>query len=314
MTGSYFNHNPLRRAFIKAVEAHDKALRQQADGAGNLAAAKAERDAIGHQEEAAAKVRDLTIEELKKLAAELKKLARFELIKKLGSASRTDGLLFGLPGGEPEPGQPRNTRPQGQTGEGPCQVTTARDGARRGDGTHRGEGTRRRGRYSSGGPYSSRGPYPSRRGPGIGRGALAALIGGVVIVAAGALAFTLLPGRSSPSARLATVTALPSGNCLSATGVPLTLVVGDRSNVPRVQYPGYLGSLVTTAAEDGQPITLIRIDGSPKVLSLQQFSGSGYGNGPARQAAVTSYVNGVLGILTGPDLQAVTPQADVLTR
>lgn len=106
MTGSYFNHNPLRRAFIKAAKAHDKALRLQADGAGNLAAAKAERDAIAHQEEAATKVRDLTIEELQKLAAELKKLARFELIKKLGSASRTDGLLHGLPGGESVPGSP----------------------------------------------------------------------------------------------------------------------------------------------------------------------------------------------------------------
>jgi|SRR5580658_8074596 hypothetical protein len=106
MTGSYFNHNPLRRAFIKAVEAHDKALRAQADAAGNLAAAKAERDAIGHQEEAATKVRDLTIEELQKLAAELQKLARIELIKKLGSASRTDGLLHGLPGRKPTPGSP----------------------------------------------------------------------------------------------------------------------------------------------------------------------------------------------------------------
>ena len=106
MTGSYLNHNPLRRAFIKAVQAHDQALRQQADGAGDLAAAKAERDSIGHQEEAATKVRDLTIEELQKLAAELKKLVRFELIKKLGSASRTDGLLHGLAGREPESGSP----------------------------------------------------------------------------------------------------------------------------------------------------------------------------------------------------------------
>jgi hypothetical protein len=106
MTGSYLNHNPLRRAFVKAVAAHDKALRQQADGAGNLAAAKAEHDAIGHQEAAAAKVRDLTIEDLQKLASELKKLARFELIQKLGSTSGTDGLLHGLPGGGPTTGSP----------------------------------------------------------------------------------------------------------------------------------------------------------------------------------------------------------------
>jgi OmpA-OmpF porin, OOP family len=128
-----------------------------------------------------------------------------------------------------------------------------------------------------------------------------------------ALALTLLPGHSAPSADpTATTTDLPSDTCLSAAGVPLTLVVGERSNVPRVQYPSYLDSLVTTAAEDGQPITLIRIDDSPKVLPLQQFSGSGYGTGAALQAAVSRYVNGVLGILNGPDLRAVTPQANVL--
>ena len=120
-----------------------------------------------------------------------------------------------------------------------------------------------------------------------------------------AVAIAFIPGHSSASAP-ATDTALPSGTCLSAAGVPLTLVVGERSNVPRVRYPGYLDSLVTTAAEDGQPITLIRIDGSPTVLPLQQFSGSGYGNGAARQTAVSNYVNGVFGILNGADPRAVT--------
>jgi OmpA-OmpF porin, OOP family len=125
------------------------------------------------------------------------------------------------------------------------------------------------------------------------------------------LALTLLPGHSSSAQPTATAT-LPSGTCLSAAGVPLTLVVGERSNVPRVQYPSYLYSLVTTAAEDGQPITLIRIDGNPKVLPLEQFSGGGYGSGAALQTAVSTYVNNVFGILNGPDLRAVTRQADVL--
>jgi OmpA-OmpF porin, OOP family len=133
------------------------------------------------------------------------------------------------------------------------------------------------------------------------------------VAAVVALALTLFSGRSSPPAHpTATAAGLPSGSCLSAAGVPLTLVVGERSNVPRAQYPDYLDSLVTTAAEDGQPITLIRIDGSPKVLPLQQFSGSGYGNQAAFQAAVSSYANSVLDILNGPDLRAMTPQADVL--
>jgi OmpA-OmpF porin, OOP family len=137
----------------------------------------------------------------------------------------------------------------------------------------------------------------------------------VVLAAIVVLALTLIPGHSSPSTHptaTATTAALPSGTCLSAAGVPLTLVVGERSNVPRAQYPSYLDNLVATAAEDGQPITLIRIDGSPKVLPLQQFSGSGYGNGAALQTAVNRYVNGVLGILNGHDLHAVTRQANVL--
>ena len=134
----------------------------------------------------------------------------------------------------------------------------------------------------------------------------------MVVAAAVTLALLFIPGHSSASRPVATATALPSGTCLSAAGAPLTLVVGERSNVGRVQYPSYLDNLVTTAAEDGKPITLIRIDGTPKVLPLQQFNGSGYGTEAARQAAVNSYVNGVLGILNGPDLQAVTPQADVL--
>lgn len=95
ITGSYFNHNPLRRSFVKAVRAHNAAIRQQADGAYAVAEAQAECEAIDHQEKAAAQVCELAIEELRHLAGELKRLSRQELIKKIREASGTDSLLDG---------------------------------------------------------------------------------------------------------------------------------------------------------------------------------------------------------------------------
>jgi hypothetical protein len=95
ITGSYLVHNPLRRSYIKAVRAHEAAIKQQAAAARDLAAAEAECTAIDHLEHAAAEVRDSTIEELRKLAAELKKLARLQLAKKIADVSATDAFLAG---------------------------------------------------------------------------------------------------------------------------------------------------------------------------------------------------------------------------
>jgi hypothetical protein len=95
ITGSYMAHNPLRRAFARTVRAHESAIKQQAAGARALADAEAQRDAIDHQERAAEEVRDSTIEELRKLADELKKLARLQLTKKVGDVSATDAFLAG---------------------------------------------------------------------------------------------------------------------------------------------------------------------------------------------------------------------------
>ena len=95
ITGSYLVHNPLHRSFARTVRAHESAIRQQAAGARALADAEAQREAIDHQEHAAAEVRDSTIEELRKLAGELKKLARLQLTKKIGDVSATDAFLAG---------------------------------------------------------------------------------------------------------------------------------------------------------------------------------------------------------------------------
>jgi hypothetical protein len=95
ITGSYLVHNPLRRSFGQARRAHESAIRQQAAGARELANAEAQCEAIDHQERVAAEIRDSTVEELRKLAGELKKLARLQLTKKIADVSATDAFLAG---------------------------------------------------------------------------------------------------------------------------------------------------------------------------------------------------------------------------
>ena len=103
-----------------------------------------------------------------------------------------------------------------------------------------------------------------------------------------------------------------AGTCLSGAAAPLTIVVGERSNVPSVQFPDAVESLITTAATDRQPITLIRIDGKPKVFHLKKFSTSDQNSG-AISDDISNYVTGVNELLDGPKMHAATPQTDVLT-
>jgi OOP family OmpA-OmpF porin len=103
-----------------------------------------------------------------------------------------------------------------------------------------------------------------------------------------------------------------ASTCLSNTAAPLTLVVGERSNVPRVQFPDMVDTLIRTAATGHQPITLIRIDGKPNVFHLQTFVTSDQNSG-AISDDISAYVDGVNQILNGAQVHAAAPQADVLT-
>ncbi len=137
---------------------------------------------------------------------------------------------------------------------------------------------------------------------------LAAMRSPLAVLAALGLALTTVAGCSSAAA----IPKNPlSGTCLSGAGVPLTIVVGERSNVPSIVFPSAASALITTAATDRQPITLIRIDGEPKAIPLTPFSTKDVSSGAVQQD-ITDYVNGVIGILTSAELRAVAPQADVL--
>jgi OmpA-OmpF porin, OOP family len=134
-----------------------------------------------------------------------------------------------------------------------------------------------------------------------------AVRGPLAAVAGLGLALAAVAGCSSASAA---PTALP-GTCLSGARVPLTIVVGERSNVPSIQFPSAVTSLVNTAAKDREPITLIRIDGEPKVTPLAAFSTTDVSSG-AIQQDIGNYVAGVFQILTSSRMHAAAPQADVL--
>jgi OOP family OmpA-OmpF porin len=131
-------------------------------------------------------------------------------------------------------------------------------------------------------------------------------------LAAVGLLTTLVAGcNSSASSTSAAAPPVP-GTCLSSGAAPLTIVVGERSNVPSIQFPGPINTLINTAATDKQQITLIRIDGQPKSDPLQKFSTTDQNSG-AVSDDIAAYVAGVNTLITGSNMHAAAPQADVLT-
>jgi OmpA-OmpF porin, OOP family len=103
-----------------------------------------------------------------------------------------------------------------------------------------------------------------------------------------------------------------AGTCLTNKPAPLALAIGARSNVPEESLPAIVTPLLEAAATRGQRISLIRIDGQPKIFTPPTFTTDAQ-NGPARQQALANYVaNAIIPILHG-EIRAQVPQADVLT-
>ena len=102
-----------------------------------------------------------------------------------------------------------------------------------------------------------------------------------------------------------------AGTCLTGTAAPLALVVGVRSNVPTTQFPAAATTLLETAANDEQQISLVRIDGSPKIFVAPRFSTTDK-NSAARSADVSKYLNTVINPIMSGEVRAQVPQADAL--
>ncbi len=85
-----------------------------------------------------------------------------------------------------------------------------------------------------------------------------------------------------------------------------------RSNVPTPRYPAPTTSLLETTANDQQQISLIRIDGQPKIFTPPTFSTTAQ-NSLARSREVNNYLNTYISPILRDEMDAQVPQADLLT-
>jgi OOP family OmpA-OmpF porin len=117
---------------------------------------------------------------------------------------------------------------------------------------------------------------------------------------------------SSPPTPAPTSTQSLSSTCITDPAAPLALVVGERSNAPKLNLPAFTDTLLEAAASKGQQISIVEIDGQPKVSEPTAFS-SDAGNGAASQDELVTYLNdNYLDPLLNGKIHARAPQANVL--
>lgn len=97
-------------------------------------------------------------------------------------------------------------------------------------------------------------------------------------------------------------------NCASTTA-PLALAVGARANTPSPDLY-QVSDLITDAANAQEKITLVRIDGSPRIVYSQAFV-TDAGNPTSRQSGLNAYLQGIERVFAG-NIHAVVPGADVI--
>ncbi len=129
------------------------------------------------------------------------------------------------------------------------------------------------------------------------------------VMVAGLAACTSHP--SSPSSGSSSSSPL-AGTCLTSAPAPFAMAVGVRSNVPSITYPAAANWLLENAADHEKQISLIRIDGQPKIFPITPFSNTA--NNPAAQSqAVSSYLKANVTPVLQSQIRAQVPQADVLS-
>jgi OmpA-OmpF porin, OOP family len=121
----------------------------------------------------------------------------------------------------------------------------------------------------------------------------------------------MVAGLAACSSSSSSASSPLAGTCLTSAPAPFALAVGVRSNVPEASYPPAANWLLQNAANDQQQISLIRIDGQPKIFPLPPFSTTA--NNPAsRSQAVNKYLKAEVSPVLNSQIQAQVPQADVL--
>jgi outer membrane protein OmpA-like peptidoglycan-associated protein len=134
------------------------------------------------------------------------------------------------------------------------------------------------------------------------RTALAVVMAGTVLTAVACTSSPSVPTSASPLA----------DTCLTNRAAPVAIAAGVRSDVPKTQFPAAVNTLLETAAADKEQISLVRIDGQPKIFRPAPFSTTDQ-NSTAVEQDINQYINNTIEpVLSGP-LHAQVAQADVLT-
>ena len=103
--------------------------------------------------------------------------------------------------------------------------------------------------------------------------------------------------------------------CL-APKAPTALAIGARSNSPQPVLTNSVTAAMNGAINANKQVTIVRLDGNPKVIYSQAFKPVG-ANTQSRKADYNNYVNNLNAILAGTqrastDVRAQVPQANVL--
>jgi OOP family OmpA-OmpF porin len=109
---------------------------------------------------------------------------------------------------------------------------------------------------------------------------------------------------------------LAGSTCSMTPGAPVALAIGARSNNPAPGLTASATSLLTSAIKANKQVSVIRLDGSPRVVFSQAFTPSG-ANSESRKSDYNTYVTNLNQILAGTenpqtDIRAQVPQANVL--
>lgn len=144
-----------------------------------------------------------------------------------------------------------------------------------------------------------------------------AVAGAVVLLACAAIsacgAHSGASGGGGGAPAAAGPTAFPS--CL-VRGEPVALALGARSNSPMPVLSSAVYSVMNSAIDAHQLVTLVRLDGSPKIVYSRAFLPQGQ-NTQTRNSEHDAYVTVLNQVLAGTakastDIRAQVPQADVL--
>jgi OmpA-OmpF porin, OOP family len=95
-----------------------------------------------------------------------------------------------------------------------------------------------------------------------------------------------------------------------ASGAPVALAIGTRSNNPTPSLSSLDSSLVTSAINAKKQITVVRVDGAPQSVFDQAYTPSGANSG-AQKASYDNYVNKLNGVLAGTSDSATNIRAQV---